>query len=159
MGKTGGLRTILVANQAFQWVCSVIVMSLASFLISKPGDAGEHVKYTEVIATFNVAVWFLGIVLPFLGFYKGHFLPFEFIMSYLWITAFIFQAQDYNWKNCEFNGPSTLLGFCSYKKALEAFTFLSFFFTVTAIALEGWIYRKALSAAEVSLPTNGHGDK
>jgi len=157
MAPGGFLRTILVANQALQWISSVIVMSLASFLISKPGKAGEHVEYTEVIAVLNVVLWILGIILPFSGRYGGHLLPLEFIMSYLWLTAFIFQAQDYSWQSCSTHGPNSLIGFCSYKKAMEAFTFLAFFFAVTAIILELWIYRKTLNNAEFHLRTHRNG--
>jgi hypothetical protein len=44
-------RTALMAAHASQWVCSVIVMGLASFFIAK-FNAGEHVIYTEVIVSF-----------------------------------------------------------------------------------------------------------
>jgi len=40
-----------------------------------------------------------------------------------WLTAFIFNAQDYDWHACGLGDPAG--GDCSKKHANEAFTFLA----------------------------------
>ncbi|OQD73022.1 hypothetical protein PENDEC_c017G02865 [Penicillium decumbens] len=75
--------------------------------------------------------------------------PIDVIFSYLWLTAFIFAAQDYNWKNCATNAPAGAS--CALKKANESFMFLTFFFTILAVFLELfnlWSYRKESGANE-----------
>ena len=77
-----------------------------------------------------------------------------------WLTAFIFEAQDYDEHNCNLFGPDTGAGYCSRKRAMEAFTFLAFFFNFTGVVLEGYLLgagifgpREGASAAD---KTNGH---
>lgn len=41
-----------------------------------------------------------------------------------WLTAFIFSAQDYNWRDCATHAPPGRGG-CSKKHANEAFIFLA----------------------------------
>ena len=65
------------------------------------------------------------MLLPLMGKYKGYGAPLAWIFSYLWLTAFIFAAQDYNFDNCEFNSPGPFVNKCSLKKTLEAFAFLA----------------------------------
>jgi hypothetical protein len=47
------------------------------------------------------------------------------VFSYLWLTAFIFAAQDYNFDNCSLNSPGPFVNKCSLKKTLEAFAFIA----------------------------------
>jgi hypothetical protein len=42
----------------------------------------------------------------------------------LWLTAFIFAAQDYEYGQCAVRSPMSF-GKCSIKKTLEAFAFLA----------------------------------
>jgi hypothetical protein len=45
-------------------------------------------------------------------------------MSYLWLTAFIFAAQDYEYGSCALNSPA-FMNNCSLKRTLEAFAFIA----------------------------------
>ncbi len=65
------------------------------------------------------------MVLPFVGKYRGHLLPFNLVMSYLWLTSFIFSTQDWAGGRCAYNGPST--GKCGLKKTVIAFNFLALY--------------------------------
>jgi hypothetical protein len=56
--------------------------------------------------------------------YKGYLAPLAWIFSYLWLTAFIFAAQDYEYSNCALRSPS-FVNKCSLKKTLEAFAFIA----------------------------------
>lgn len=65
------------------------------------------------------------LVLPALKRYKGYLAPLAWIMSYLWLTAFIFSVQDYEYNGgCAVNSPR-LVNKCSLKRTIEAFTFLA----------------------------------
>jgi len=61
------------------------------------------------------------------------------MLSYLWLTAFIFAAQDYNFNNCTANSPS-FVNKCSLKKTLEAFAFIAFFTNLVGQILEGRLW-------------------
>jgi hypothetical protein len=56
--------------------------------------------------------------------YKGYLAPLAWIFSYLWLTAFIFAAQDYNYGTCSRRSPA-FVNKCSLKRTLEAFAFLA----------------------------------
>jgi len=128
----------LTATRTLQWISAVIVMGITSYFIHRD-LRGEHSIYIEVISTMSV-VFFLPAFASI--FKRGNLslavLVIDIIFSYLWLTAFIFAAQDYNWHhNCTiFRGAS-----CSKNYAQEAFIFLAFFFTFTGIGLELWFYR------------------
>lgn len=148
------VRPLQLANRAMQWISAVIVMSITSYFINR-NPHGEHIIYQEVISTMSVAFFLLGFISPFLPKVLSKIvLGLDIIFSYLWLTAFIFAAQDYNWHNCYANAPPNIG--CSRKKANEAFIFLAFFFTFTAIFLE----IAGLWADRDSVPTrekgNGH---
>jgi len=129
---------VLLVNRIMQWCSAVIVMGLTSYFIHR-GLRGEHSKYTEVIATMSIVFFlpaFASMWVP--GGLSLLVMGIDTLFSYLWLTAFIFAAQDYNWHhNCR-NIPSGAT--CSKKYAQEAFIFLAFFFTLTGIGLEFWSY-------------------
>lgn len=56
--------------------------------------------------------------------YKGYGTLIHLGFSYLWLTSFIFAAQDYNFGNCANIEPPEA-GQCSVKYTLEAFAFLA----------------------------------
>lgn len=66
------------------------------------------------------------MLLPLVKSYKGYLAPLAWIFSYLWLTAFIFAAQDYNHHNCAMRSPG-FFGRCGLKKTLEAFAFLALY--------------------------------
>lgn len=137
MGPNKLTVLVLLVNRIFQWSSAVIVMGLTSYFLNR-GLRDQHNKYIEVIATASI-VFFLpafasmwapgGLSLLVIGI--------DVIFSYLWLTAFIFAAQDYNWHGCR-DIPRGVT--CSKKYAQEAFIFLAFFFTLTGIGLELWSY-------------------
>ena len=65
------------------------------------------------------------MAVPALNKYKGHAAPLHWIMSYLWLTAFIFAAQDYSGGRAPFNSPNGFTGHSAIKKTLAAFAFLA----------------------------------
>lgn len=63
------------------------------------------------------------MVLPVFGDYRGQLLPFNFVMSYLWLTSFIFATQDWTGGRCGLHGPAT--SGCALKETIVAFDFLA----------------------------------
>ncbi|PVH91421.1 hypothetical protein DM02DRAFT_705005, partial [Periconia macrospinosa] len=66
--------------------------------------------------------------------------PLAWVFSYLWLTAFIFAAQDYNFDNCVLNSPGPFVNKCSLKKTLEAFAFIAFFTNFVGTLIEGRLW-------------------
>ncbi|KAK2808469.1 hypothetical protein FQN50_004677 [Emmonsiellopsis sp. PD_5] len=155
------VRAILFFTRFLQWGSAVIVMGIVSYFIHKfSGDRGQHLKYWEIIvglplntdpekepdAVLSVAFFLPGLLSPFLPVIGRFAFPIDIIFSYLWLTAFIFAAQDYNWRNCGDHSPPG--GRCSLKYASEAFIFLAFFASLTAAMLEIynlWSYQQRQS--------------
>lgn len=77
--------------------------------------------YKAAIDTF---LYLPALVAPIFKSYKGYLAPLAWIFSYLWLTAFIFAAQDYDYNNCRLTSPLSF-GHCGLKKTLEAFAFLA----------------------------------
>ncbi|GFF49450.1 hypothetical protein IFM58399_08558 [Aspergillus lentulus] len=127
-------RPLQLITRVLQWSSAVIVMGITSYFIHL-GPRGQHLIYQEVISTLSVAFFLPAFISPFMPTALGKFvLAIDVIFSYLWLTAFIFAAQDYNEQNCYFNSPPFVD--CSKKKANEAFIFLAFFFTFAGMFLE-----------------------
>jgi hypothetical protein len=91
--------------------------------------------------------WLPSFVLPFFGTYKFYYAPLNFIFSYLWLTAFIFAAQDYNEASCWGNAPTG--GKCSLKLANESFIFLAFFFSLVAFLIDAFAWKSAAAPVAV----------
>lgn len=74
-------------------------------------------------ATITLGIWSVTMFLPLFKSYKGYMLPVNLIFSYLWLTSFIFSAQDWTDNRCRFVGPG--LGHCGLKRTVAAFNFLA----------------------------------
>ncbi|KAL2849879.1 membrane-associating domain-containing protein [Aspergillus pseudoustus] len=136
-------RPVMLVARALQWASAVIVMGITAYFIHK-GPRGQHIIYQLVIAVLSVVFFLPAFLSPFMPKVLGRFVfLIDVIFSYLWLTAFIFAAQDYNWHNCFFNAPPFMA--CGRKKANEAFIFLAFIFTIFGMLLELfslWSYRR-----------------
>ncbi|KAJ6019719.1 hypothetical protein N7522_001786 [Penicillium canescens] len=141
--STSIVRPVQLVIRSLQWASAVIVMGIASFFISH-GPHGQHIIYQEVIAVLSVVFFLPAFISPFLPNMLSKFVLFiDIVFSYLWLTAFIFAAQDYNWHSCLYNAPPGVT--CGRKKANEAFIFLAFIFTFFGMLLEVailWAYRE-----------------
>lgn len=137
------LRFFLIANRVIQWLSSVVVLGITSYLINV-GPRGRSILYEEIIAVLSVAFFIPGFISVFLSNPIKEFVIFiDLVFSYLWIVAFAFAANDYNTGNCHANAPPGIP--CSKKWANEAFIFLAFIFTFFAVLLESislWSYRR-----------------
>ncbi|CAI7601958.1 unnamed protein product [Penicillium bialowiezense] len=136
-------RPLQLGSRAMQWTSSVIVMGLTAHFIEH-GPRGQHILYQEVIAVLSVVFFLPGFISPFLPRALSRFvLAIDIIFSYLWLTSFVFSAQDYSTRACYFSSPAGVG--CKRKKANEAFIFLAFVFTFFGMFLEVaalWAHRK-----------------
>ncbi|RLL95152.1 hypothetical protein CFD26_103043 [Aspergillus turcosus] len=155
MFTTSVSRPLQLITRVLQWSSAVIVMGITSYFIHV-GPRGQHLIYQEVIACLSVAFFLPAFISPFMPTFLSKFvLAIDVIFSYLWLTAFIFAAQDYNEQNCYLHAPPFLD--CSKKKANEAFIFLAFFFTFAGMFLEVMslsAYRRENAPVREK---NGHG--
>ncbi|GJN86933.1 hypothetical protein PLIIFM63780_010515 [Purpureocillium lilacinum] len=117
------LRSLATANHFMVFASSVIVTGIISHFLKVDSFRNAHIIYQEVIATITLAVSIVAMVLPFIHRYKGYLLPFNLIVSYLWLTSFIFSTQDWAGGRCPLNGPGS--GDCGLKKTVIAFNFLA----------------------------------
>ncbi|KAF2433392.1 hypothetical protein EJ08DRAFT_77756 [Tothia fuscella] len=122
----GPLRLLLFSNLVLQWMSSVVSLGLAIQIYTAGRDLYQ--TYWICIGAINVWLYGWGQFLPLLKNYLGFFVIVHPLFAPLWLTAFILAVLDYSNKSC---GQD-----CGLKRALEAFTFLTFFFTLIAIPLE-----------------------
>ncbi|KAJ5188972.1 hypothetical protein N7491_005294 [Penicillium cf. griseofulvum] len=136
-------RPLQLITRTLQWSSAVIVMGLTSYFIHH-GPRGQHTIYQEVISTISVVFFLPAFISPFLpSSLSKVVLAIDVVFSYLWLTAFIFAAQDYSTSRCYYAIPAGLG--CKRKRANEAFIFLAFIFTFFGMLLEVaalWAYRR-----------------
>ncbi|OQE47330.1 hypothetical protein PENCOP_c001G07562 [Penicillium coprophilum] len=144
-------RPLQLITRFLQWSSAVIVMGLTSYFIHR-GPRGQHTIYQEVISTISVVFFLPAFVSPFFPSSLSRLvLAIDVVFSYLWLTAFIFAAQDYDRGNCREAIPAGLD--CKRKNANEAFIFLAFIFTFFGMILEVvalWYYRNENSTSNRS---------
>ncbi|KAF2676639.1 hypothetical protein K458DRAFT_321616 [Lentithecium fluviatile CBS 122367] len=104
------------------WASSAIVVGITGHFL-KDFDRDQHLTFEMVISAFTLALWLPSFIAPFLKSYKFYYAFPNLVLSYLWLTAFIFAAQDYNESECVLNAPTG--GKCALKKTSEAFIFLA----------------------------------
>lgn len=63
------------------------------------------------------------MILPLIDRYGGHLWPVNLLLSYLWLTSFIFSAQD--WARGRCSSYSDGFGKCGLKKTVIAFNFIA----------------------------------
>ncbi|KAF1840344.1 uncharacterized protein K460DRAFT_360033 [Cucurbitaria berberidis CBS 394.84] len=138
--STKAARIAVAGCNALTWVSSVIVVGITGYFLQKyPHD--QHLIFEMIISALVLGFWLPSFVLPIFSSYKFYYAPLNFVFSYLWLTAFIFSAQDYNESQCELNAP--LGGSCNLKLTSESFIFIAFFFTLVASIVDAYAYKIA----------------
>lgn len=132
LGTAG--RPILLFIRSMQWIASVIAMGIFAYLTNK-NPHGTHLIYNLVISVLSVVFFLPAFISPFMPHVLSKFVVFiDLVFSYLWLTAFIFTAQDFDYGFCWYaEAPGVK---CSKKHAVEAFTFLAFIFTFFGLFVE-----------------------
>ena len=81
-------------------------------------------------------------MLPAVKSYKGYLAPLTWIFSYLWLTAFIFASQDYDFNGGPLANSPAGVKKSALKKTLEAFAFIALWVSPklwTWIAFDWWL--------------------
>lgn len=117
-------RIALIANHALHFISSVIVLGIASYFIAAYTHT-THLRYWVGLSAADILLYTPALFLPFVKSYKGYLAPFALVFSYLWLIAFVFAVQDYNYNwGPWWTGPR-VLGKNGLKRTLEAFAFLA----------------------------------
>jgi hypothetical protein len=138
-------KIALSASHFMTWISSAIVVGITGYFLNNYAH-DQHLIFEMVISALVLGFWLPSFVLPFMK-YKFYYMPLNFVFSYLWLTAFVFAAQDYNEASCWANAPS--VGHCTLKLTNEAFIFLAFFFTLTAFLVDVFSWRAAAAPATI----------
>jgi len=147
-------RPAILANHALHLISSIIVLGIAAYFINEYSN-NTHLVYWISIAAVDAFLYIPALFLPFVKSYKGYLAPLAWIFSYLWLTAFVFAAQDYNYGNCVANSPS-FVNKCALKKTLEAFAFIAFFTNLVGQVLEGRLWDIQRFRGNRALDANKH---
>ncbi|KAK5202934.1 hypothetical protein LTR41_011324 [Exophiala xenobiotica] len=131
-------RLAILANHWLHWSSSIIVLGISAYFIANYSH-NTHLVYWITVACVDAFAYLPALVLPILGSYKGYMAPAAWVFSYLWLTAFIFAAQDYDFGGTCARSPSGV-NKCSQKDTLQAFAFIAFFTNILGQFLEGWLW-------------------
>ncbi|QKX60245.1 uncharacterized protein TRUGW13939_07388 [Talaromyces rugulosus] len=127
-------RPVLLVMRTIQWISAVIAMAFFSYFVSKNSHR-NHLIYNEVISVLSVVFFLPAFISPFMpNLLSKYVVPIDLIFSYLWLTSFIFTAQDFDYGFCSFAETPGVS--CSKKRTAQAFTFLAFIFTFFALCTE-----------------------
>ncbi|KAF2011895.1 hypothetical protein BU24DRAFT_412446 [Aaosphaeria arxii CBS 175.79] len=143
LASASALSFIATGSHFLVWASSLVVVGITAFFLNNYAH-DSHLTYEMVISSVTAAFWIPSLFLPFLAnaaAYKKFYIPLNGVFSYLWLTAFVFAAQDYNKGSCWANAPS--VGHCSLKLASESFIFLAMFFHIVAMVAETVAWRQA----------------
>ncbi|RDA94624.1 putative heat-labile enterotoxin [Ophiocordyceps camponoti-saundersi (nom. inval.)] len=131
------------------------VTGILSYFLHRSSYRDTHIIFQEVIAVITFFAWLFGMLLPLVDRYKGHLMPVNLILSYLWLTSFIFAAQDWSGDRC-YDGPPILEN-CGKKHTAEAFMFLTFFFLLCNTVSEAMLWRSIPSDSTFSKTGTARG--
>ncbi|KAJ5966489.1 hypothetical protein N7481_013203 [Penicillium waksmanii] len=123
--------------RAVQTISSIIVLGITAWAVTDTKSL--TVIFTLVISVLSLVAVACSTFTSCVGRnHKWHVLVLivtDGILSYLWLTSFIFLALDFNRMSCRinrWNGETV----CSRKYAAEAFAFIAFFMTLLGLLLE-----------------------
>ncbi|KKA31006.1 hypothetical protein TD95_004635 [Thielaviopsis punctulata] len=104
--------------------CSAVInCGIFSYFLHAYKDRNVRLVYMQVIPTITMAFYLFLQFLPFLPKYRGWMMPVNLVFSYLWLTGFVFAAEEYSTLGCSWHSPFET-GRCALKHAGEAFHFI-----------------------------------
>ncbi|KIX95745.1 uncharacterized protein Z520_08453 [Fonsecaea multimorphosa CBS 102226] len=125
------LRILLFGVNFIKWSSACIVMAIVSYFIHDY-SRNEHTTYQEVIACTSIGFFLPTMPLAFDRRITVQLIPLDYIYSHLWVTAFIFAAEDYNWQDCAIHSPSGLRK-CTLKYAMESWCIIAVYVCYTSV--------------------------
>jgi hypothetical protein len=131
-------RILTLLTNYLHLASTTIVLGISAYFI-KSYTHNTHLVYWLTVACIDLAFALpLTIAYPLIDPPRiaSRFLgTFQWVFTYLWLTAFIFAAQDYNFGDTCERSPSGVRK-CGLKRTLEAFAFLAFFTGVVGVCIE-----------------------
>ncbi|KEF52982.1 uncharacterized protein A1O9_10889 [Exophiala aquamarina CBS 119918] len=116
-------RILLFLLNFIKWSSACIVMAIASDFIHNYKRDG-HTTFQEIIACTSIGFFLPTMPLAFYRRFTVHLIVLDYIYSHLWVTAFIFAAEDYNKSSCSKHSPGGLHS-CTLKYALESWCIIA----------------------------------
>lgn len=131
------IRPILFVVRLLLWISAVITLALAAWIVDH-NVTGYRAVFPLVIAVLTTVFYIPSLFTACMKNNKGYMIPLDVIFYALWLSAFIFIAQTDN----VFGGAGcsyfswTVSNACRRRNSVQAFTFLSFFWTLCGLCLE-----------------------
>lgn len=132
-------RPALLATHALHLISSLIVLGISAYFIANFRH-NTHLRYWVSIAAVDSLLYIPLLFLSATRNYKGYTAPLTLIFSYLWLTAFIFASQDYDFNGGPFANSPAFVAKSALKKTLEAFAFIAFFTNLVGFILESRLW-------------------
>jgi len=129
------IRPFLFGVRLLLWISAVITLGLTAWVADHL--KGYRVIFTLVISVLTAVFYIPSLFTALMHRNRGYMLPLDIIFYALWLSAFIFVAQtdgSANGVTCHYYSWDS--GACRRRNSIEAFTFLSFFWTLCAMCLE-----------------------
>ncbi|KAJ5096393.1 hypothetical protein NUU61_005749, partial [Penicillium alfredii] len=123
--------------RAIQCASAIVVLGITAWAVRDTKTV--TVIYSVTIAALTVVILAVATTVSCITRQrKWHILPLiatDMVLSYLWLTSFIFLADDFNRVSCRTNLWNGLT-VCSRKYTTEAFAFIAFFTSLMALIFE-----------------------
>jgi len=152
------IRPFLFSVRLLLWISAVITLGLAAWVVDHL--KGYRAIFTLVIAVLTTAFYIPSLFTACMHRNRGYMLPLDIAFYALWLSAFIFVAQTddlFDGTGCAYY-IWDLSNSCRRRNTIEAFTFLSFFWTFCGLCLETLnIYLDSRHSTDV--PTVNHPEK
>ncbi|KAJ6036467.1 hypothetical protein N7540_000746 [Penicillium herquei] len=124
-------------TRALQIFSAIIVLGITAWAVT--GTKTLTVIFSLTISVVTIVFAVLSSVISYvLRRKRWHIFPIfitDAVLSYLWLTTFIFLAQDFNRQSCRISRWNSEV-VCSRQYTAEAFSFIAFFATLVTLALE-----------------------
>ncbi|KAF1969005.1 hypothetical protein BU23DRAFT_247517 [Bimuria novae-zelandiae CBS 107.79] len=137
--RSKSIRPAILANHALHFISSLIVLGIAAYFISA-FTHNTHLRYWVGLAAADVLFYIPTLFLPAIKSYKGYLAPLALIFSYLWLIAFVFSAQDYNYNGGQLYNSPRGANKPHLKYTLEAFAFIAFITSLVGFFLEARLW-------------------
>jgi hypothetical protein len=151
------IRPFLFSVRLLLWFCAVITLALTAWVVDHL--KGYRAVFPLVIAVLTTAFYIPSLFTAGMRRNRGYMIPLDIVFYALWLSAFIFVAQTDDLGNgagCSYYSWDRSTS-CRRRNAIEAFTFLSFFWTFCGLCLETLnIY---LDGRHSTVPTINHPEK
>ncbi|KAJ5679374.1 hypothetical protein N7462_007618 [Penicillium macrosclerotiorum] len=131
------LGVLTLVAHVLQCISAIVVLGITAWAVRETKTV--TVIFSLVVATLTLVAFAVSTGISCIGRRRRwQILPIYFTdmaLSYLWLTAFIFLALDFNRFSCRVNRWNGEI-VCSRQYAAEAFSFIAFFVTLGSVLFQ-----------------------